>query len=396
MELDHLLGRLSEATRLLPVLTAPNAAEERRRLSRCVSRCERAEPRWWWVRRDLGRAPRVWLEGGRRRAADSPASALYLRRLDEIEHDLAILDALGDARRIPPLVARRFGTPSMSVTTERGPAPLGRVARRLLRTVPDTAEPQVLPADDPNPQTPSVARLMRSMARAAGLDVRVTVEPRLAAAAAAGNRTVLLADRCFGGREAVRLAVHEILGHLVSAANGRAQPLRIVELGTAGSFADQEGLCILLEESAGVLDGRRLRTLAARVVAAECMHEGATFHETARLLVDEHGFEPADAVTIGERAYRGGGVARDVSYLAGWLRVRAAVGASEATIADLQLGRVSLAELPTLRALQAGGLVRPPVYRPSLSRSLRSTHSGTSFQTSPPSDAASFTRFEAT
>ena len=64
------------------------------------------------------------------------------------------------------------------------------------------------------------------------------VEPNLTAGAATGDRTVYLADRRFGPREALRLAVHEVLGHLTSAANGRVQPLRIMEWGTGFSFAD--------------------------------------------------------------------------------------------------------------------------------------------------------------
>ncbi|MFW6023902.1 MAG: tyrosine/phenylalanine carboxypeptidase domain-containing protein, partial [Myxococcota bacterium] len=178
--------------------------------------------------------------------------------------------------------------------------------------------------------------------------------------------------------------------------NARAQPIRLLELGTAGSFRDQEGLAIWLEESAGVLDGRRLRTLAARVIAADRMHGGQRFGETARDLMRLHGFPAEDALALAERAHRGGGLARDVSYLAGWLRVRHAIDRGEATVDELRSGRVGLDELPALRRLRDLGWIRPAVYRPSLSRSLRATHSGTSLSTSPPSAATSLTRFEAT
>ncbi|MFW6049800.1 MAG: tyrosine/phenylalanine carboxypeptidase domain-containing protein [Myxococcota bacterium] len=396
MELDLGLKRLSNVTRLLPAVTAVNAAEERRRLAGCLARGVAADPAWRWKPQELGASPWRWLATCRDLALDSPARESYLRRLDELELDLELLAVLGHPARVRPLAARRFGSGRSPVPSDEGPVPLARVAAALLAHVQDTSEPRTLPADAPDSSVPSVARLMRAVAAAAGLEVRVAVEPRLAAAAAAGERIVLLADRRFGWREAVRLAVHEVLGHLVSAANGRAQPLRIVELGMAGSFADQEGLCIFLEEMAGVLCGHRLRTLAARVVVADLMHDGVPFGEAARVLVDEHGFEPFEAVTLAERAYRGGGVARDVSYLGGWLRVRRAVVAGEATVDELRSGRVSLAELPALRVLAAEGRVRPPAYRPSLSRSLRATHCGTSFHGSPPRVAASFTRFEAT
>jgi uncharacterized protein (TIGR02421 family) len=396
LALDRLLIGLADTTRLLPHLTARNAARERLRLTRCLIRREPIDPAYVWGPPLRDGQPWRWLAEARTRAQDVPGGALYRARLDELEGELEILAVLGDGRRVPPLAAHRFGTGATPVPTAHGVMPLARVARSLLASVPDEADPRVLPADDADPGVPSVAALMRAVGAAAGLEVRVVVEPRLVAGAAAGERTVLLASRRFGRREALRLAAHEVLGHLVSAANGRTQPLRLLGLGTAGWFADQEGLAILLEEQAGLLDGRRLRTLAARVVAADHMHAGAAFGDTARALVDEHGFAPADAIAITERAHRGGGVARDVGYLSGYLRVREAVASGEASVDALRAGRLSLEALPTVRTLQDGGWARRPVYRPSLSRSLWATHWGTSFSMRPPSDAASFTRFEAT
>jgi uncharacterized protein (TIGR02421 family) len=396
LELDLLVRRLVERTRFLPWLTPRNGPPERARLVRCIERrrlvvpafeCEppRDDPRLW-----------AWLRRARTRAADVPGSELYLRRLDELELDLEILLALGDARRVPPLSARRFGTGAQRVTLGHARVPLWQVARGLLAHLANVPEPQVLPADDPDASVPSAAGVMRAVAAAAGLELRVEVDPRLAAGAAAGDRVVLLAARRFGCREALRLAVHEVLGHLVCAANGRSQPLRILELGTAGSFADQEGLAILLEERAGVLDPGRLRTLAARVVVADHVHAGTSFGDAARELVDAHGFSPMEAIVLAERAYRGGGVARDVGYLHGYLRVRRALERGTVTLDELRAGRLGLEDVPALRRLQQQGWARPPAYRPSLSRSLRATHLGTSLSTSPPSDAASLTRFDAT
>jgi uncharacterized protein (TIGR02421 family) len=396
LELDHLMHRLVERTRLLPLVTARNARAERTRLVQCLARGAPLHPRYVWAPPLTDRRLWHWLAEARTRAEDVPGATLYLGRLDELELELEMLAVLGDTRRVPALAARRFGTGATPVVIPGGPVPLGRMAAALLGLVEDEREPRTVPADHPSPGVPSVAGVMRGVVAAAGLSARVLVEPRLAAGAAAGERTVLVADRCFGRRETLRLAVHEVLGHLVSAANGRAQPVRLLSLGTAGWFADQEGLAILLEERAGVLDGRRMRTLAARVVAADHMHAGMPFGETARALVDDHGFCPEDAIAITERAYRGGGVARDVGYLLGYLRVRGAVEGGEATLDELRAGRVSLRALPEIRRLEAQGVARGLVYRPSLSRSLRATHWGTSFSMSPPSEAASLTRFDAT
>jgi uncharacterized protein (TIGR02421 family) len=229
-----------------------------------------------------------------------------------------------------------------------------------------------------------------------GLDADVRVEPRLASLAATGERTVFLADRLFSVREARRLTAHEVFGHLVVAANARAQPLRLLQIGLKGAFADQEGLALYLEEQLGVMCGERLRTLAARVVATELLHAGASFGETALLMHREHGFSAEAAVLIAERTYRGGGAARDSGYLAGYLRVRAAMAAGIADVDELRRGRVSLASLPLLRELEKDGWVRPPLYRPSFSLSRKLTLGGTSAETSPPNEQASLTMLELT
>jgi len=225
---------------------------------------------------------------------------------------------------------------------------------------------------------------------------QVKIDERLAAGAATGDRMVFLADRRFGKKEIVRYAVHEVLGHLTSAANGRSQSMGLLDYGTAQSFGDQEGVSLLWEERAGLLDGTRLRILAMRVLAARWLHEGATYSETVSRLMRQYGADPTTAVVVSERAHRGGGVARDICYLRGWLRVRAATEDEADARTLLQVGRVGVADLPWLRALRTEGILREPPYQPSLVESLRATGSGTNSETSPPSFLTSLTRLEAT
>jgi hypothetical protein len=98
---------------------------------------------------------------------------------------------------------------------------------------------------------------------------------------------------------------------------------------------------------------------------------------------------------LSERTFRGGGVARDAGYLAGYLRVRNAIQEG-ASLDELRRGRVAVQHLPTMRVLEERGWVLPSVYRPSFTLSLRLTLAGTSADTSPPSEAASFTMLELT
>ncbi len=338
---------------------------------------------------------RVWtdLDEARTLCCEVDGGALYLARLDELELELLLIEALGEPKRVRPLAARRYGTGSRPVRLGGVASPLGDVAARLLRDVePLPPEPPSVPPEG----MASLASMVRRLARQAGLQVEVRVEAGLVANAACGERTIFLADRRFGVHEARRLAVHEVLGHLVAAANGRAQPLALLQVGTAGSLADQEGLALTLEEQAGLLDARRLRTLAARVWVADALHGQAAFGDVVQLLVSEHGFSADEAIALAERAYRGGGVARDPIYLYGWLRVRRAVAEDGVTVDELRLGKVGLDAIPALRELVADGALRPPLYAPTLARSLAATDLGTRASTSPPSFAASLMRFDET
>ncbi len=334
------------------------------------------------------------LDRARSMARDAEAGALYLARLDEMELEIALIEALGDTKRVRPIALRRFGSGESVIDVAGRATTLGAVARALLTTTAPTPEKPVVPATGDAAVT--LERIVRHVAARARLDIDVKLVKGLVAGAAAGDHTVFIADRTFGRREALRLAVHEVEGHLVAAANGFAQPFGLFVFGTAGALEDQEGLALALEEAYGLLDGERLRNLAGRVVASDAVHAGARFGDAALMLVREFGFSASTAVSIAERAYRGGGIARDVIYLRGWLAVRAALDAGETTIDELRIGRVSLGALQEVRRLRRLGLVRAPRHIPSFSRNLASTFFGTSFETSPPSLVTSLHRFDAT
>lgn len=394
-EVDVLLKRISDVARLLPALTASNAFDERVRLVREVAAGRTPRPEWRLPRKRVERSVWRMLEATRARLEGEPLEDLYLARLEELELELAMIEALGESKRIRPLAARRFGTGRTEVELGGEQVALARIARSFMDSLPHAEEERDVPPLAPSGQ-PSLAGLMLRVARRAGLRIDVRVEPKLSAGAATGERTVFIAERRFGRRESLRFAVHEVLGHAVAAANAREQPIRLYEVGTAGSFSAQEGTCLFLEEQAGVLDPYRMRIIAARVLATDRMHDGAPFGETARWLVDEHGFSAPDAIGVVERAYRGGGVARDVGYLRGWLEVRAAIERGDTTVDFLRLGRMGLEASIRVPELLERGFARPPRYRPSLERSLVATEGGTSFETSPPSVAASFTMLEET
>lgn len=379
LELDACLKRVSRAARVLPGLTAKHGPKERTRLASALERgdIDALRPKFSSESQTIKRA--VWhdLEEARRLSHDALAGQLYRDRLDELELELMLIEALGHPKRVRPLAARRFGDGGE----------LFEAARRILDIPQGDSETtsELVPAQGPR----SLESILRSVAKAAGIDIKVQVEPKLVSSAAAGERTVFIAPRPIRAREAHRLAVHEVLGHLIAAANGRAQKLALFRVGTATAFADQEGLALHLEAESGLMDARRIRTIAARVWVTKEMHRGASFRNVVLTLYGELGFSAADSVTLGERAFRGGGIARDASYLRGWRRVRRSIRSGEGSLDELRCGRVSARDMLTLRALREGGLACAPTYQPSLSRSLAATGWGTSSWTSPPSLAAS-------
>jgi uncharacterized protein (TIGR02421 family) len=366
---------------------------ERHRLTACVARAEHAKPRWEWQPVTVER--NVWreLERARELAADSEAAELYLLRLEELETELLLLESLGSGKQVRPMAARLFGTGSEQVFPDASHTVLD-AAHDILAHAAVEEEPKTIPAASADGV--DLRGLMVAYAKHVGLHIAVRVDSDLIANAAVGERTVFIADRRFGAHEAQRLATHEVYGHLVSAFNGRAQTLGVFAIGTAGSYGDQEGVAIYLEELAGLLDPCRQRTLAGRLLATHAMHAGVSFGDTARTLVNEHDFSAAGAVTLCERAFRAGGVARDAVYLTSWLRVRRAVIDGEANLGELQLGKTSLSALPEVRRLAREGLVTYPIYLSNLARSLGRTGEGTRFETLPPSLATSLTRLDAT
>ena len=316
-----------------------------------------------------------------------------MSRLEELETELLLLESLGRSKQVRPMAARLYGTGAELLFPDANHTGLD-AAHEILSRAPAEREPKTIPAA--STEGVNLRDLMLAYAKHVGLHISVRIDPHLIANAAVGDRTVFIADRLFGAYEAQRLATHEVYGHLVSAFNGRTQQLGVFAIGTAGSYADQEGVAIYLEELAGLLDLGRQRTLAGRLLATHAMHAGVSFGDAARALVDQHDFSAAGAVTLCERAFRAGGVARDAVYLTSWLRVRRAVARGETDLGELQLGKVSLSALAEVRRLSREELVGRPTYLSNLARSLGRTGAGTRPDTSPPSLATSLTKFDAT
>jgi uncharacterized protein (TIGR02421 family) len=156
---------------------------------------------------------------------------------------------------------------------------------------------------------------------------------------------------------------HEIGTHIVTRFNGRQQPFKQLEVGLAGYDGLQEGLAVLAEYLVGGLSRLRLRVLAARVVAARQMLDGATFIDTFRTLDRDCQFSRRSAYTIAMRIYRGGGLTKDAVYLRGLLQILKYLG-DGGDLEPLYLGKMAATHLPFIAELRLRQILKPPVLRP--------------------------------
>lgn len=174
-----------------------------------------------------------------------------------------------------------------------------------------------------------------------------------------GDDLALRPERC------LPLLHHEIGTHVLTYYNGRAQPLRQLYTGLAGYDELQEGLAVLAEYLADGLDASRMRVLAARVVAAHSVEQGAGFLETFRLLTRDHGLPRRTAFNVTERVHASGGFTRDLIYLRGLIRLVEYIRAGGA-IEPLYLGKIAAKHVPIVEELRARGYLQPPVLLPRI------------------------------
>jgi uncharacterized protein (TIGR02421 family) len=156
---------------------------------------------------------------------------------------------------------------------------------------------------------------------------------------------------------------HEVGTHILTYFNGQAQPFKQLYSGLAGYEELQEGLAVLAEYLAGGLSRPRLRLLAGRVIASQCLFEGASFIDTFKALNHTYGFGQRIAFTITLRIYRSGGLTKDAVYLRGFVDLLKYLQ-KEGELESLYIGKVATVHVPIIEELQWRGVLRTPPLRP--------------------------------
>jgi uncharacterized protein (TIGR02421 family) len=164
-------------------------------------------------------------------------------------------------------------------------------------------------------------------------------------------------------RRVEALLHHEVGTHVVTYANGRAQPFRQLYVGLPDYEELQEGMGVLAEYLVGGLTRPRLRLLAARVLAVQDMLDGATFQDVFRQLDRDHFFEKRTAFTIAMRVFRGGGLTKDIVYLRGLDELLTYLGKG-GDMEPLLIGKLGPDHIGMIKELQWRKVLREAPLRP--------------------------------
>jgi uncharacterized protein (TIGR02421 family) len=159
------------------------------------------------------------------------------------------------------------------------------------------------------------------------------------------------------------LIQHEVGTHIVTYYNGQSQTLKLLRSGLAGYEEMQEGLAVLAEYFADGLTKSRIRLLAARVIASDCLINGASFIETFRILNSEYGFGQHTSYGIVARTFRGGGLTKDIIYLRGLNNLLKYLKAG-GDIDPLYIGKIAMEHVPVINELLWRKVLHPAPLRP--------------------------------
>lgn len=353
-EADRILAEVSESFDFLLMLTPVNGDEAWRRFQR--DRFEKT-PVFQYrprpvdpviLKRSLYQAPVERLD-------DPVMAQLFREKLDELDRMITLLQD----RNTPGFVhesSQLYGPVEES---------LGALAAEILRSIPprarDEAGGRYLDAAAFAARARAEIEAYRSVYP--GMSATVEIRPDVTGLLTSHGSLLVGSQVRIPESRVDALIQHEVGTHVVTYHNGRAQRLRQLASGLAGYDPFQEGLAVLSEYLVGGLTRPRLRLLAARVIAARRMLDGATFIETFRELHDEHSFAGRTAFTVAMRTYRSGGLTKDAVYLRGLRRVLDYISGG-GSLDPIFVGKIGTDHIPIIVELQWRGVLRKPPLLP--------------------------------
>jgi hypothetical protein len=201
-----------------------------------------------------------------------------------------------------------------------------------------------------NDESELLSSLLSRLCSARGYSVRIVEGDIASIAAVADDCLIVRRGAAANANEAARLFAHEVEGHLMPRMRAASGPIPL-RIGTGSSVEDEEGRALLLEERSGNLGSQRRHWLSVRHQLARAVRDGQSGPDVALRLA----LAGADVALVASelcRTLRGGGLAREIVYLPGYLRVRAALLEHPEDEDWMSFGRVSVRAARELSLLQ--------------------------------------------
>lgn len=273
---------------------------------------------------------------------DPTLAQLFREQQMDIDHRIAMISKVGQ-RNFLYSSLQLFEKPSDSLVN---------IADRLLSSVDENSESESLDKQLTAEEFRSKAQKELDYYREQRADLPATVQIRddVPGVLVSQGNLIIGSQRRVLENRAEALLSHEVGTHILTNYNGKAQPFRQMSAGLPGYDELQEPLAVLSEYLVGGLSNRRIRTLAARVLAVHWMVDGATFVEVFHKFVKDYGLHKEIAYSITMRVFRGGGFTKDVVYLRGLVSLLEHLRHG-LDIELLYLGKFGLNYLPIIREL---------------------------------------------
>lgn len=290
------------------------------------------------------------------RIEDPTLSYLFRQKQEELDRQITLLSDVDTSRFLPESLQIYGGVSDW----------LLEHAKELLDRVPTRSGEESLVGQLTATEFAKLAQqeLGYYQQQCADFSAKVSVRDDMYAGMMVSGDTLLVGGKLrVPRRRADALLQHEVGTHLVTHYNGHIQPFQQLEVGLAGYDGLQEGLAVLAEYLVGGLSRHRMRILAARVVAARQLLDGASFIDTFRTLDRNYEFSQRTAYTVTMRIYRGGGLTKDAVYLRGLLQILRYLREG-GELEPLFVGKVASAHLPLIFELGLRQVIKPPALRP--------------------------------
>lgn len=285
---------------------------------------------------------------------DDPALAdLFDDKRQELDTQLTMLRE----RNTPGF---RFGSQRLFGTVDDE---LAALAEDLLATVRVPPRREAEPVDAAAFRDRAAAELDHYRRQYPALDREIQIRRDLVGLMVSSGNLLIGESLRLDPERVLPLIHHEVGTHVLTYVNGSTQPLDMLSLGLAGYDELQEGLAVLSEYLVGGLTPLRMRLLAARVLAARSVEEGADFVETFRLLREGHGYSASGAWHVAVRVHTCGGFTRDFIYLRGLVRLMRFLE-DGGDLASLYVGKIAQKHVPIVEELRYRGVLREPPLTP--------------------------------